>query len=437
MNLDLKNIKKSDNLKKQVTVFSLKYMTAIILAIAMYTYVPFSFNGLNIPYLIGFVISVGVLTLRYKELDNRIIVYSFLILLVMIFSIILNMKSIFLRDMLFSIALYVYSIICGLAIYITIKSWSRDLFSKTMMVFCLIILVGSIVEIITPFKNITLAFTSLFPNPILNIDILRDIQIAGFYRPRFFTSETSHAVAGLLVFLCSWFITTKSQYRIIIYLFLLTLGFIIFRSPTIFLGIPLMFLSLLLLLTTNKSEKRKYTKALSILFFVISSFVILGVGLFALDAVMAERSQVKIDQSYLVRIVAAADIIGKVIAERPLFGFGIGAHGDAKELIIQSFVDSGIREESVFNNFDTKINSLLASSILYLGLVGSLIYFVIMVLLANRASGVNGLILTGMIFVFGSVNGAMYSPKFYLYFFFLAAAIKIVSMKGKLHDNIN
>ena len=133
----------------------------------------------------------------------------------------------------------IYSSSVALLFFINVRKWEPELVSKLFLGFAIFILIGTMLEVYSLFKDLSDDFRHwVFRRGIYEAD-LRDLALYGQIRPKLFTSEPSHVAKFYILSLFVWFALSRNSWRYMIYVFLMAGGLIIIRSPVIVLSIPL------------------------------------------------------------------------------------------------------------------------------------------------------------------------------------------------------
>ena len=133
----------------------------------------------------------------------------------------------------------IYSSSIALLFFINIRRWDVKSVSRLFLGFFIFILIGTALEVYTPFKHLSDEFRHMVFRWGLYEADMRDLYTYGKVRPKLFTSEPSSVASFYVLSLFVWFSLSENNRRYLLYLFFITLGLFLIRSPIIILSIPL------------------------------------------------------------------------------------------------------------------------------------------------------------------------------------------------------
>ena len=106
-----------------------------------------------------------------------------------------------------------YALVIGYAFFITMLAYDRNRLARIFLIFCLVVLVGCVIERYTSFAAISDAVRDrIYDTGIYRSDD-RDIAIYGRVRPKFFTSEPSAVTFAYTLYLFAWFVLSTWRWR--------------------------------------------------------------------------------------------------------------------------------------------------------------------------------------------------------------------------------
>ncbi len=225
------------------------------------------------------------------------------------------------KEYLESFILFVYSIVVCYGIYLELKGWTKAQLNKLFFVVLCSLLIGSTLEVLTPFKIVSDKAREFMFSQGLYTQDWRDLLYHGGIRPKLFTSEVSHLAKFYVFALVCWFVTSDRPRTMLIYIAFLIGGLLIIRSPIILLGF-----GFLVALLFDKGRLAGKTM-LNLVLILLLCLVLSPVALVIIDAVMAERVDRILegkDGSFFQRFLAPLQIMLAVLADHPVFGLGFG-----------------------------------------------------------------------------------------------------------------
>lgn len=155
-------------------------------------------------------------------------------------SILFTSRIGFINVLLIKIVQFVVSVSTGLLLFKLMDNISLIRQRKMYLILSFTLLIGCFLEVhIGLFKGISDAFRSIYEgtmyNPYDNSN--RDVDLTGFERPKFFTSEPSLAALGYMIFSTAYLLLTISTSRFVLVLIMDLMFVVVSGSPINFLNI--------------------------------------------------------------------------------------------------------------------------------------------------------------------------------------------------------
>jgi hypothetical protein len=245
----------------------------------------------------------------------------------------------------------------------------------------------------------------------------RDIGITGFPRPKLFTAEPSFLAVGFLAFANSWLVLAYSRKNLILACLGTLLMFVLVGSPVIVLS-----------LATSLTVALLNEPRLSSLAVTAALLCIGGLGLASV--------QPEVFASFFERVVESYENVGTlkptsenrriifpfltvvdVILNSPFFGVGISG----KE-VIERYSTLPLDPDIALGN------NVLAMFLMYLGLLGALLFGKITLDYWRRAGIGRIVLLLALILALSQTIGGFESPKFWGYVFLFTGVVKKASV---------
>jgi hypothetical protein len=316
-----------------------------------------------------------------------------------------------------SFILFCYSIFMAYALRLELGRATRKDVSWTSGWLALAIATAATLEVLGPLKPVSDAFR-VWNNPesfVLYSAEARDMLIAGFVRPSVFTSEPSYAAVGLAVFSFAWFVSTRSQNRLVLFGFVTVLGLFVFRSPITGICIPPAGLVLL-----NDAYRRySATRRLKHIYLpLVSIIVALPIVWLALSSIFSARRRsggLWGDQSMVIRLIAPPRIAGSVLQEYPFMGAGLGGRG-AILLQINNVFDDLRLEAAIAGSYganEIRLPNAFWEHWIYFGLLGGAIAGYAIVRYFRLLGGFNFMPAAVFLALLANTLGAYTTPRFW------------------------
>jgi hypothetical protein len=326
----------------------------------------------------------------------------------------------------------IYSVTIGLLFFFHLKSWLPEYLAKLFLIFIIFILIGSALEIYTPFNIFSDTFRNLVYKRSIYESNFRDIYLYGQIRPKLFTQEPSYVALFFVLASFVWFTSTQNMYRYSILILFTALGLLLIRSPTVILIIPLAFIVEIFIRKSFTISmliiKKKQPTSLSV-FIWIAIFLLLSIVAFhtilsnRIDQFSAGR-----DSSTKARITGAVYIIANTIKQYPLWGSGITGKESIEKIIKKTYWSVNVRHSSVYSftaNF-------LIMFFVYYGILGSVLFIAGIITFFRRLHSKNWIFITISIFIFSQAMGAFVGARTWSYIFII---LTISSYSERFQDN--
>jgi hypothetical protein len=312
-----------------------------------------------------------------------------------------------------------YSSSIGLLFFIHMRRWNNSAIARLFMGFLILIAAGAALEVFTKFKYLSDEFRHMVFRWGLYEADLRDLYTYGQIRPKLFTSEPSHVAKFYILSLFVWFALSESKKRYSVYLFFISIGLILIRSPIIILSIPLALTVEIFFRNrsgiNNILNKYSPLNRGNILILTIISILFLSIGLNTILSGRIQKMIIGPDESFALRIVGPALIAIDTIKEYPLWGTGITGKEAASEIIFDAYWRIGYRITRVH---DANVN-FLSLFISYYGLLGGLLFIAGFIFLVRRLEIKGGIFITLTILLFSQTMGAFVGLRTWGYIFII------------------
>ena len=379
-----------------------------------------------VPYLISF-IAAGMLFLRNtRRMTARETRFVVLFLLLALVCSIIAPRPQYMFARMRSFAYLGASVIAGFSLYLELRGWPKTTLARWAGVAAMILLVGSLFEVaLEPVKKISDAYRYVNFSFPYEAD-LRDIYYHQGIRPKFFSSEPSYLGKHFAFFLICWLYVSKHRYRILQFIFLSAAGFVIIRSPVIFILTVAAFCYLLFDPSSRLIDRSQISKRV----------IVVGLGSILTAAFfgwivwnsIGPRMMLFIggdDKSSTVRLLASFEVVPKLLVFNPLTGIGVGGtEAFAYDVIADNY--EGIRGGLIREKIDQGMLEYLvqnwpANFIISFGLFGSCVGLFLLVRLQRTVAYGKGFLFWPIFFAIGLTEGALNGLRIWTIFFVLLA----------------
>ena len=391
----------------------------------------FSGETLLVPSVIAFIIGIMFCFIHAPKYLNPKFKVLFLLILFFAASIFWGpnaFNSLILKEKFLGFIQIFTSIIISYSIFWELKKYDKTLLSKIFLfIFCFLLL-GSLVEIFTPFKFFMEdIMRPMYPPDAFYYSFLdtieRDSSYYLLYRPKFLTSEPSYLGESASLLILFWRLSTNNPFRNFYYILFFFIAFIIIRSPVLFTLIPIYFL---INYIYDSSKKNVFVNIGSIVLIILFS-------LFSFN-VMKERivqASYGFDNSLTMRIIAPTLITYEILNQHPFLGVGIEAKEATENIILEKFAQLGLTNYLEVNKIEIqdlvhKNHSYSLKFFAYFGILGmSIIIILLRKIMLQHGVG-KPLFIFLILFILGFTQGNVTGINTWTYFFILC---RLVSSK--------
>lgn len=326
-----------------------------------------------------------------------------------------------------------YSVLTVYGVYLDLTLWKKSDLNRLFGVFAFLILLGSALEVFTPFKVVTNRALKMhqFVRSIRQdySTAFRDLTVFGQVRPKLFTSETSLVAINFGIFGTGWLLTLRSlTARNVMILFgsILAALFVI-RSP--FTILPLLIGGARFIFEQERTKRRAGFTALELLIFsAVGVAALVGISflftqLFGGRVGMAQRGT---DWSVIARTYGAIVAGWNVAMAYPIFGAGAGNFEGFQDIMSQTYIGFHVPEWVIRAEFlQRSLNNGLGATLAYFGLLGGAIHVYLWTrILKTLAPATSVGFMLATMFIIYCTAGNIYSPKAVWPLFIIFAAVR-------------
>lgn len=317
------------------------------------------------------------------------------------------------------LVLWTFSTLSAYALIVELVHWPRERIARVMLYFSVAILIGCLLEVFGGLRPISDAFRSVaFPAGEARWRD-RDLEIAGFERPKLFTSEPSDVAKFFTLATFVWVALSRWPGRHPVGALLCVAGTALTRSPIVILLLPLQALLLALGQPLMKGP-RLLSRPLVAAVVVVLAIGATGAGALLLAARISQAASGE-DASSLIRIVAPVAIAAETLVASPWWGAGISGTESVEEAIVAGYELAGIA--SLVDGAAEASDVVLANQVnnafwlhwINLGLLGGLIALAALRQFMLSLGARRTLLAFAAVFVFANTMGAAHAPYFWAY----------------------
>ncbi len=316
---------------------------------------------------------------------------------------------------------FAYSLLVGLGGFAIVVATPRARLSRSLATFAAALMVGAALDGMGVLRPLSDAFrTATYPNWLQygreGIGVLRDTATYGGYRPTVFAAEPSLVGIWGLVGMAGWLMLKPVRLwsrRTALYLAYAAAMLALVRTPTLILAGPI-----LLIAWMAQGAGRPLGPAIAAwlrpLRFVAAAAGLTGLGAWAAGLPASGALAFIGGPSFYERVVAPQILAGRVVAEHPLLGIGLGDKKTLWALTQRLVVDSVPDAQGLLEGQDSAI-ALLCNSFylhwIYFGLAGGtamlLAYAAALKSLGLRDTAAVGAVAACLMFTLGGYTGVV------------------------------
>jgi hypothetical protein len=411
-------------------------LVAVHLA-GVYLNVPFNVGGVEVPMVTSLVTVPLLLIRNYPRLDRRRVLPLLGLLVVAGLTILFAPSPVqFFGDRLKGLLQFTFSLAAAGALALELSAWPRRQIARLCLAGVVAILAGCLLENYAGLRVVSNAFReAVFPTAQLQF-VERDIEVAGFERPRLFTAEPSEVAKFLVLLAFGWVALSQAAYRHAGGVLITLAGLWLVRSPIIVLLLPLQFALMV--------AGRPAVPSPRILSPGVAA-VVLGLG--ALLAVagalpfLASRIGLAVsggDLSSVMRIVTPVLIAWQTLLASPLVGAGISGSEAIVGIVLQSYEATGMGQlallslDSGAGNLANEITNSFWLLWINFGLLGGLLVIALLDRWFVAVGARHRWLAFFAVFVFAQTMGAMHGPYFWTYVAFIGVIVAHLDEIGPL-----
>lgn len=326
-----------------------------------------------------------------------------------------------------------YALIIGYGLWVTLMLFDRAALARIFGWFCAALVVGSALEnFVEPFRALSDAVRgAIFDFGVYDADE-RDIELYGQIRPKLFTSEPSALAFGFVLFAICWYVLSEWRWKAAAYAAMFAAAFLLFRSPTLLLGLVLLGVYevfLAPLRTTAYGPRYDFERGVLAILLAIAVLGIAAVVAFSLYPERIDAIRGGTDPSFFARVTAPFLVAAEVVRDQPIAGIGLTAESSIDGLVNQIYAHGGnLVSTHTFSSAKYALTNYFWSHWIYLGLAWGVILLLALSSFLKILNAPSILFCWGMWAVLGQASGAYVSPKTWTVLY-LACAVSILHQR--------
>jgi hypothetical protein len=326
-----------------------------------------------------------------------------------------------------------YALVLGYAFFLVARRYDRPRLARIFLVLCVLLLVGTALENYVPgFRNLSdQARGAMFSFGNYDSD-LRDEVYYGMVRPKLFTSEPSYLAFGFTLFAFGWYAISTWRLKLPVYLSGIAVGFLLMRSPTLFLGAILVLPYELFLASRRQGGGYNFSRGIVMM---VAGVAILGVAAWAASNTLAVRlGEIRDggDPSFFTRQIAPILVAQDTFATHPLTGIGITSEEVITDRLGMIFMRSPAYspEWNIGSDPANLITNYFWHHWIYFGLGWGIVLALGLHWLLRRMGVTSPAFCWIVWIVFGQSMGAYVSPRVWFVMFLAATVVSLHDVRA-------
>ena len=317
-----------------------------------------------------------------------------------------------------------YSLTIAYGIFLAFVHGDRDQIAAILLIFCLVIIVGCLLEAYAGLDVISDRVREhLYDAGHVYDADRRDEILYGKVRPKLFTSEPSAVTFAFTWFACAWLTISRWRFKFLIYIGLIGCAVFVLPGPTLVLMLLLACPYLVFMAGERSGRKPTSTRmiaAVAVSLLVVGAAYLMGTILFAERLAQLESGK---DASFFYRFTGPMLVAFEMFRTHPVAGSGLTGEPYIANEVMNVYMNSAA--------FDSawripKIGDVLTNYFwlhwIYLGLVWGTV-MVVAISLWLRRLGVSSIAFCWAIWVIlGQASGSYVGPKTWAVLMIAAAA---------------
>jgi hypothetical protein len=235
----------------------------------------------------------------------------------------------------------VYSLVIAYAMFLTLVDSERDQIATILLVFCLAVIVGCLLETYGGLRPISDKVREhLYDAGVVYDGDRRDEILYGRIRPKLFTSEPSAVTFAYTHFASVWLIVSRWRYKLAAYTGLVGLALFVLPGPTLVLMMLLVVPYLVFLsgVQPGRSQAKRMIGAAALSSMVVLVAFVLGTTFFAARIAQMQHGD---DASFFYRFTGPMLVAFDMFRHHPWAGSGLTGEPYIADRVLDVYMNSG------------------------------------------------------------------------------------------------
>lgn len=234
-----------------------------------------------------------------------------------------------------------YSLVIAYAMFLTLVDSERDQIATILLAFCLVIIVGCLLETYGGLRPISDKVREhLYDAGVVYDGDRRDEVLYGRIRPKLFTSEPSAVTFAYTHFASVWLIVSRWRYKLAAYAGLVGLALFVLPGPTLVLMMLLVVPYLVFLsgVRPGRSQTKRMIGAAALSSIVVLVAFVLGTTFFAARIAQMQHGD---DASFFYRFTGPMLVALDMFRHHPWAGSGLTGEPYIADRVLNVYMNSG------------------------------------------------------------------------------------------------
>ena len=431
--------------RKKKEKISKRYIVVVLFFIGAYLDIPLQISkSVELPSISNILLTMVLIPFIYKRYHKYDLNFLFFVFTIVLSSIIFAGNINYLGSLWIKIFQFILGIFTGITLLKVFAMCEIRKIEKIFFVISTVLLIGCFLEYVGLIRGLSDAFVNaVFKGGKYNIydNADRDLELTGFLRPRFFTTEPSLLSIGFMISTTVFLIVTKNTFKFNLSFLYSVVFLAISGSPIVTLNIVIW-----VILFFKKSEG---INAAKLVFVAVASLAIVLLPFSDFGTKMINKIQDRIlnqskeeGTSSNARLFVGYNLALPASASyNPIVGVGFAGRNILAEITGHRGVDPNDKVSMEFIEGANAFSRLFV----YLGIVGGICFFYVFKVYLQKHKIKNLWILLIICSLFAQTFGTFETSRFWIYIFFIVGAFylrsantekTITPINGNIHEKI-
>ncbi len=304
-----------------------------------------------------------------------------------------------------------YSLVISFVFFVTLITAERRQIARILLVFCILILIGVVLEQHTKLRDISdMVRARIYDSSLVYDADVRDMALYGRIRAKLFTSEPSNVTFGYAHYGFAWLVVSTWRWKLAFYVGLVAAGLAVLRGPTLVLMLVLVIPYLLFIGGQNHQGSR----AIRTIGVLLLSMILATGAVIAATSLYAERVQEFMsgrDSSTFSRIIGPMLVAFDMFKHHPWAGAGLTGEAFIEQEAMTIYMGSGTYESTWYFKISESLTNYFWLHWIYLGLVWGTVLFIALSMWLRVLGTPSVLFCWSVWVVLGQAAGAYVGPR--------------------------